>query len=95
MEQSLVTWNKSVEEGLNEMLANVTLPYEAQPLIALAYETARRIDRTGTLEGYSPVANAMLKQIQALGRWITPPAVIEEDPFDALARALAGDNGPT
>jgi hypothetical protein len=71
------------------MLAKAELPFEAAPLVALAYQTASRIDSgTVIIEGFSPLANSMMKQIIALREWIKPPDVIEEDPFDALTRHL-------
>lgn len=83
---------QTVTQALDTMLANVELPFEAAPLVALAYQTASRIDSgTVVIEGFSPLANSMMKQVIALREWIKPPDVIEEDPFDALARRLGTD----
>jgi hypothetical protein len=83
----------SVVEALDKMLANVDLPYEAEADVALAYQTARRVDAWNTLDGYAPVANAMSKQLAVLRTWIQPPPLLDEDPFDALARSLRADVG--
>lgn len=79
----------SVVAALDTMIANVTLPYEAAATVALAYKTARMLDRGGSREGFAPLANTMLKQIAALREWIVPPDRNEEDPFDALSRRLS------
>ena len=82
----------SVVAALDTMLANADLPFEAAPSVALAYQTARRVDEhSSLLDGFSPLANSMLKQIEALRRWIQPPDPTNDDPFDALAKALAGE----
>jgi hypothetical protein len=79
-------------EALDVMLRNVDLPFEAAPAVALAYQTAKRVDaHSSLLEGFSPLANSMLKQIEGLRQWIQPPDPTNEDPFDALAKALAGE----
>jgi hypothetical protein len=77
--------------ALDTMLANTEMPYEAAPVVALAYTTAKRIDEWDDrdADAYSPLANSMLKQIEALRQWVKPPDVVQEDPFDALARALS------
>jgi hypothetical protein len=82
-----------VVAALDTMLANVDLPYEAAADVALAYQTARRVDAWNTMDGYAPVANAMAKQLAVLRTWIQPPQFVEEDPFDALARSLRADVG--
>lgn len=83
----------SVVEALDTMLQGVSLPHEAAADVALAYQTARRLDAWNTLDGYAPVANAMSKQLAVLRTWLRPPDVVTEDPFDALARALASGGG--
>lgn len=80
----------SVVDALDVMLANCDFPFEAAADVALAYQTARRIDAWNRLDGYAPVANAMAKQLAVLRAWVQPPPLTDEDPFDALARSLRG-----
>jgi hypothetical protein len=84
---------QSITAALDVMLAGHELPFEAAPTVALAYATAGRLDQWAVIEGYAATANAMLRQLEAIRVWITPPPPTEVDPFDALARALSGASG--
>lgn len=79
----------SVVSALDTMLHGLSLPHEAAADVALAYQTARRVDACNTMDGYAPLANAMAKQLAVLREWVRPPDVMNEDPFDVLARSLA------
>lgn len=83
----------SVVEAIEKMVRECEFPKEAEADVALALQTARRVDAWNTLDGYAPVANAMQKQLAVLRQWVRPPDVTEEDPFDALARSLARGDG--
>jgi hypothetical protein len=83
----------TVTDALDAMLAHHEVPYEAAPSVALAYETAARLDACESVDSYTPLANSLHRQLVALRTWITPPPVIEEDPFDALARRLGAGVG--
>lgn len=84
---------QSCVEALDVTLSTLDLTHDAAALVALCRATAEKID--GALEtlAYAPLANSYMKQLDLLRKYVKQPDVIDEDPFDALARKLAQGSG--
>jgi hypothetical protein len=84
-----MTAHQSCSEALETTLGSLDLTHEAASVVAVCRMTARRLDEMPThIDAYASVTNAYLRQLAELRKWLPVPDVVEEDPFDALVRAL-------
>ena len=83
----------SNRDALEKTLAASELPAEAAALVALARTTADMLDNFVAEDKYHYTANVYLRQLKELQEFAPEPEpeVEAEDPFDVLAKSLAGE----
>lgn len=81
----------SVLDALDGALRLMDIRYEGAALVASMRVIARKMDNTYDGHLLSKLAGVLMRQHIELREWLAPVAV-EEDPFDALARSLHGED---
>lgn len=77
-------------DALETTLASLDIPHEGAAIVALCRTTAERLDTMPLhIDAYASITNAYLRQLAELRQWLPMPDIVEEDPFDMLARRLA------
>jgi hypothetical protein len=82
-----------VSAALEVTLASLDLRFESAAHVAAMRLVAKRMDGTYDADTLSKLANTFMRQCTELREWVAPPS-IEEDPWDALSRALANGETP-
>jgi hypothetical protein len=76
-------------DGLDRTIASLELRADAAAVVAMAQQTAERLDECVSVEIYARLVSTYLRQLKELaGLAVAPEILPEEDPFDALARKL-------